>query len=202
MGMEIKMKTTLLSSALLLSVAATSALAAPKWDQVTATYSSFEVGVVDFGGFGVSGTKLITPNLFIAGGLATTSEDDTVLDTTFNELSLGLGYRHALNNTTDVYGVISFEDLEAETDFGSDSENGYGLKAGIRSMVTPKVELAGEIAYVDIEDIDDVTFSISGEYFFTNQFSAGIGYSSGLNVLSEFFEEDLDTLTLSASYSF
>ena len=123
------MKNVLLGTALLLS--ATSAFAGPKWDQVTGTYSSFEIVNVDFDGFGISGTKLIAPNLFIEGGLATASEGDTGADVTFSEISFGLGYRHALNTTTDVYGVISFEDVEIEVGSDSDSENGYGLDGRI-----------------------------------------------------------------------
>ena len=197
------MKNVLLGSALLLSVAATPAFAGPNWNQITGTYSSFDIGILDFDGFGVSGTKLLNSNVFVAGSLSTTSEDQTNEDVTFNEISLGLGYRYAVNNTTDIFGVISYEDAEVDSDFSSsESENGYGLKAGVRSMVAPKVEVSANVSYIEIDDLDDVTFSVSGDYYFTKQFSAGVGYSSGYNVFSEAFNEDLDTLSLSATYSF
>ncbi|RVU84271.1 porin family protein [Leucothrix sargassi] len=201
------MKKVLIGSALLLSVAATSAFAAPKWDQITGTYSAFDIDFdgfkVDFTGFGLSGTKLVTPNLFVEGSLSTVSEDETGDELlSFNELSLGLGYRHSISATTDIFGVVSYEDAEVEAEDETASESGYGLKAGIRSMVSPKVELAAEVKYVDIEDVDNATFAVSGDYFFTPQFSVGASYSTGLNVFSELIEEDFNTLNFSASYSF
>ena len=119
------------------------------------------------------------------------------VDVDFNTLSVGLGYRYSLSKTTDLFGVLSYEDMEVKAssqgNSESESDNGYGLQIGIRSMLSEKVELSGSLQYLDIADETETAIGVSALYNFTEQFSAGVGYSKS---------DDVDTITVSAVYFF
>lgn len=195
------MKKAVLVSALLLSVGAAQAAESPRWDRVSASYQSVDVDSETLTGFGVSGSKLIGEDFFVTASYASSSDDidvfGTKVDVDFNTLSAGLGYRYAISNNSDVFGVVSYEDVELDASAqgvsDSASDNGYGLTAGIRSMVSDKIELTGSIQYIDIADESETAFSVSGLYNFTEQFSAGLGYTKA---------DDVDTISVSATYFF
>jgi hypothetical protein len=172
------MKKVLLGSALLLSVAATPVLAGPHWDQVAISYLSADFDGEDVSGFGLVGTKLINPNIFVGGIYSGLSEDiGNGVDLSLNSLSLGVGMRKAVSATTDIFGAISYENAEVEFSGSSgsisDDANGYGIRAGVRSMVTPMLELSADLGFVDIEDETDTSFAVGADYRVTNQFAAG-----------------------------
>jgi hypothetical protein len=199
--MEIKMKTVMkkvvLASALLLSIGSIQAAESIRWDSASLSYQSVDLDGDKLTGFGVYGTKLIGEDFFIAGGYLSVSDDVELLgsnvDLDFNTLSVGLGYRHAISSNTDLFGIVSYEDMEIEASFqgnsGDVSDNGYGLEAGIRSLVSEKIELSGSLSYIDIADESDTGFNVSATYHFTNQFSVGADYSKS---------DDFDGLSLSA----
>tara|TARA_R110002167_G_scaffold365761_1_gene591350 strand:+ start:316 stop:915 length:600 start_codon:yes stop_codon:yes gene_type:complete len=195
--MEFKMKKLVLASALLLSMGTIQAAESVRWDSASLSYQSVDLDGDKLTGFGISGTKLVSDNVFIAGSYASVSDDIDVfgskVDVDFNTLSIGLGYRHAISSTTDFFGVVSYQDMEVEASFQGnsedDSENGYGLQAGLRSLVTAQLELNGSLSYVEIADESETGFNVSAMYHFTDQFSAGVGYGKS---------DDVDSLSLSA----
>jgi hypothetical protein len=195
------MKKLVLVSALLLSFGSVQAAESPRWDSASISYQSVDVDGDKLTGFGISGSKLLGEDLFVIGGYANASDDINVfgsnVDLDFNTLSIGLGYRYALSQSSDFFGVVSYEDVEVEASYQGNSEsmsdNGYGLTVGVRSMLSEQVELMGSIQYVDVADETETAFSVSTLYNFTEQFSAGVGYSKADND---------DRLSVSAVYFF
>lgn len=195
------MKKLVLASALLLSMGTIQAAESIRWDSASLSYQSVDLDGDKLTGFGIAGTKLVSDNVFIAGSYASVSDDIDVfgskVDVDFNTLSIGLGYRHAISSTTDFFGIVSYQDMEVEASFQGnsedDSENGYGLQAGLRSLVTAQLELSGSLSYVDIADESETGFNVSAMYHFTDQFSAGVGYGKS---------DDVDSLSLSATIFF
>ncbi|WP_187424887.1 porin family protein [Marinomonas sp. IMCC 4694] len=195
------MKKLVLASALLLSMGTIQAAESVRWDSASLSYQSVDLDGDKLTGFGISGTKLVSDNVFIAGSYASVSDDIDVfgskVDVDFNTLSIGLGYRHAISSTTDFFGIVSYQDMEIEASFQGnsegESENGYGLQAGIRSLVTENIELSGSLSYVDIADESETGFNVSAMYHFTEQFSAGVGYGKS---------DDVDSISLSATIFF
>jgi hypothetical protein len=191
------MKKLVLASALLLSMGTVQAVESVRWDNASLSYQSVDLDGDKLTGFGISGTKLVGDNVFIAGSYGSVSDDVDVfgskVDMDLNTLSIGLGYRHAISSTTDFFGIVSYQDMEVEASFQGNSEdaseNGYGLQAGLRSLVTAQLELSGSLSYVDIADESETGFNVSAMYHFTDQFSAGVGYGKS---------DDVDSLSLSA----
>ena len=138
----------------------------------------------------MSGSKLLSENLFIAGSYSSVSDNfgdaDYKAELKFNRLSFGLGYRHVISSNTDLFTIVSLQEMESEFSltFGSESEkdnesdNGYGLQAGVRSLVTKNIELSGSLMYTDVGEYSETDFNVSAMYHFTNLFSAGIGYTT------------------------
>lgn len=191
------MKKIVLASTLLLSVGSIQAEESVRWDSASLSYQSVDIDGDKLTGFGVSGTKLVGEDFFITGNYASVSDDFEVygssVDLDFNTLSVGLGYRHAISSKADLFGIVSYQDMEVEASVegysDSISDNGYGLQAGIRSLVSENVELMGSLDYVDIDGESETGFNVSAMYHFTNQFSAGVGYGKS---------DDVDSLSASA----
>jgi hypothetical protein len=97
----------------------------------------------------------------------------------YTELSAGIGINYSVSETVDLVGRLSYVDVEAEAFGYSEDENGYGLGAGVRAMVTPEFELNGGIAYADLGgDYDsDTALLLGAVYNFTEMFAATAGVS-------------------------
>ena len=125
----------------------------PDYDTLSVSYGATEFDDTDWelSGFSFSGTKLINDNVFVAGGYASASDDVEFcffgcveVELTLSELNLGVGYRHAMTSSTDIYAAVSYVKVDVElTNSGnseSNDENGHAIVFGLRSMLTDKVE--------------------------------------------------------------
>lgn len=173
-------------TALSASLVSVSAFAdTPDWRYVEGGYLSYDSeGGFDPDGLQVNGKYLLDPNIYVNGefGWAESGITD------FTTLTIGGGYRFALNNTTDAYVGANFERFDA--DYYDD--NGYSLNAGVRSMITPELEVNGELGYFKIDE-GEVTLKAGAYYYFNPQFAVGASYE---------FMEDTDVFQLSARYAF
>lgn len=174
---------------------------APNWNFIQGSYITAESDDSDLefepDGFGIAGSFLLNENIYFNAGYSSLSDEIYNVDVDFNQGTLGLGYRHPLTENTDMYGGVSYEYVEAEveSDFGSDSadDSGYGLRLGVRSMVTDAIELTGQVAYIKIDDESETAIGVAAFYHFNNNVSIGGGYSA---------QEDLDSLSASVRFSF
>lgn len=196
------MKKTLLVSTLLACSGLAQAAESPRWDSATVSYQSVDLDGETFSGFGLSAFKLISDDFFATGSYSNTSDDITIyesakVDLDLDMLSIGFGYRYELTPNTDFFGIVSYEDIELESSYLGNSlsngDNGYGLEAGVRSMVTADIELKGSIKYINIDGSSETALNVAAVYNFTEQFAASIGYSKS---------DDLDVLSIAAVYYF
>ena len=172
--------------------------ASPSYDFVKAGYVQADIedaGDFEPSGFQIQGFKSLNENVYLTGRYGQLSEDVSGVDIDLDYASAGVGYRYGLTQNTDFFGEVTYEyvniDVELDSISGED-DNGYGITAGIRSMLSEQFELRGAIRYIDIED-DETAFEIGADYFFTPQFSFGATYV---------IADDVDLLGVSARYSF
>ncbi len=151
---------------------------------VQAKYALTDIEHTDIGidGFGVGGSFLFAPNLYVVGGYEQAETDEfsfggpasTIEFTTFE---LGVGYRQGLAANVDLNAVIEMiqQDVEGTGELQglSDDDNGYGIGAGLRYMVWPQVELFGSGSFVSIFDDHEALVSAGGRFHFSNLISAG-----------------------------
>ena len=196
------MKKTLIISTLLVCSGLAQAEESLRWDSAAISYQSVDLDGETFSGFGLSASKLISDDFFVTGSYSNSSDDITIyesekVDLDLDMLSIGFGYRYELTQSTDFFGIVSYEDIELESSYLGNSlstgDNGYGLEAGVRSMVTADIELKGAIKYINIDDSSETALNVAAVYNFTEQFAASIGYSNS---------DDLDVLSIAAVYYF
>ena len=191
------MKRTILAS--IFGVLSLNAFAAsPSYDFVKAGYVQADIedaGDFEPTGFQIQGFKSLNENVYLTGRYGQLGEDVSGVDIDLDYASAGVGYRYGLTQNTDFFGEVTYEyvniDVELDSISGED-DNGYGITAGIRSMLSEQFELRGAIRYIDIED-DETAFEIGADYFFTPQFSFGATYV---------IADDVDLLGVSARYTF
>ena len=172
--------------------------ASPSYDFVKAGYVQADIedaGDFEPSGFQIQGFKSLNENVYLTGRYGQLGEDVSGVDIDLDYASAGVGYRYGLTQNTDFFGEVTYEyvniDVELDSISGED-DNGYGITAGIRSMLSEQFELRGAIRYIDIED-DETAFEIGADYFFTSQFSFGATYV---------IADDVDLLGVSARYTF
>ena len=172
--------------------------ASPSYDFVKVGYVQADIedaGDFEPTGFQIQGFKSLNENVYLTGRYGQLGEDVSGVDIDLDYASAGVGYRYGLTQNTDFFGEVTYEyvnlDIELDSISGED-DNGYGITAGIRSMLSEQFELRGAIRYIDIED-DETAFEIGADYFFTPQFSFGATYV---------IADDVDLLGVSARYTF
>ncbi|WP_175405163.1 outer membrane beta-barrel protein [Salinimonas lutimaris] len=172
----------------------------PAWDYVQATYvqADIESPVGDFKPKGVIPyiSKKITDDIFVAGSYSQIDDTWQGVDMDVTQGTAGVGYRYGLNQTTDVYGILSYEyaDIEYASALGTltTDDDGYGLTAGVRSMVMPNVELKGSVRYIDTTD-STTSVNVGADYLISPEFAVGLNYDMG---------DDVDVFGVNARYNF
>lgn len=196
------MKKVLLGLALLSSVGIANADVAPNWNYVALSYQSAgiegeDLEGEDLEGFGFSGSTLMGEDVFVIGAYSSVSTEIEIyredVDLNLKSMVVGVGYRYGATEDLDVFGVISYQSAEVEASYedssGSVESNGNGLEIGIKSLLTPQLELTASVAYVaTINDESETALSVSATYHLDEHFGIAAGYGQ---------TEDVDTLSLS-----
>jgi hypothetical protein len=160
-------------------------------------YDYLEVGytIVDLDDFNadltalsLGGSFLVTEEVYVFGNYADgrTENFNFFGDRGRLDLSgytLGVGYRYALSRLTDLNFAAAFErqKFSGRRDLsylGSDSENGYSLTVGLRSLVSPQFEFLADVTYIDVGD-DDTVLGLGGLWHFHPQVALGAGVTLG-----------------------
>jgi opacity protein-like surface antigen len=194
------MKTKHLLLITTLSATCSTLAASPDWDFVELGYVSADIdGVseVSPAGFNIGASKLLGENIFIVGSFSRLSDNYEGVDLDLDQSSLGVGYRYAMTENTDLYTVLSYEYIKVKaSDDGfsvSDDDNGTGLTAGIRSRLSSNLEVDASLAVIFSGSDNETTFGVGINYYFTDNFAAGLGYTRS---------DDLETIGASLRYAF
>lgn len=128
---------------------------------------------VDPDGIYLKGNFALGENVFLRGGYVTLSDNILGFDVDVRELQLGLGYRMPIGANSSWYVAADYLSAELEIEsFGDVDADGFQLVTGARGFVSDKVELYGELGYVDVENEDGIGASVGGIYHLTSQFGA------------------------------
>jgi opacity protein-like surface antigen len=161
----------------------TLAVGAPAFAADGFSYSNIEVGYAQTeidsekgNGFTLAGSAEFGANLY---GFASYTDSDYDFGLSTSWLTAGLGFHWPLNPALDLVTGASLEKINVKiSGVGSDSENGYGLNAGLRGRIAERLELTAGVKYADFgQGIDDFTVSGGARYYFTEQFAAGLDIS-------------------------
>ena len=216
------MKKLLIAAALSVSAFSATANNNPNWDYVDVSYASAKFDDLGLGddklkGFSLTGSKKVADNAFVFASHISVSNDfkenisedgfemKTEADLELSLTSAGVGYLHNLSKTTDAFFTLSYEEVGFDTtykatygdevfrDSGDESENGYGIGLGIRTVVMENVEMLGQIKRIDIDDEKETSITLGAKYFIKDNFSAGLQFNK---------IDDLKTTSLHLAYHF
>lgn len=162
----------------------------PRYTYVEAGYSRLDFDNLDNDGdfFNGGGSLAVHKNVHLFADYAAGSVDVSNNDVDVTNVQAGVGLNVPLSNTVDFIFDVAY--LWTELEFGNNSvdDDGYGLRAGVRAMLTPKFELNGGGTYADYSDSDNdednTALYVGGVYNFTDMFAMTGGVSVGDNVTS------------------
>ncbi len=186
------MKMLFLLAGLLLQGISIAETAAERPVDLSYSYAELRFVDVDFrGGDGIrfSGSYKLDDNWLIVGGLTTLDFDNNV-DSTLVEL--GGGYVWHYSDDFDLVSTLRL--VRSEVDVGGidADETGFALSAGTRGLLTPQFEVRGSVNHINLDD-SDTYLELAGDYYFTEQFSAGVSLE---------FAGDMDAVTIGARWFF
>jgi hypothetical protein len=171
----------LLASALPFAAAADE----PRYTYLEGGYQFIDIDVgggvdVDGDGFGIGGSVSVTDHIHL---LASYSKVDLDFGIDASEYSVGVGGRLPVGPGVHLTGSVGWAWAKLDTPFGDFDDDGIFLSGGVRWMATERVELNGELTYVDLDDAgDDTTLSIGLLFHLTPDLALGIGALFGDDV--------------------
>lgn len=168
----------ILATVAALTVGAAALAETPSYNYIEGVYQRVDLDD-DFGpnidgdGFGIGGSFELADNWHIFGGYSTVGFDFGI---DLNELAIGAGYHADISDAASFYANLAYVSAEVDVSgFGSVDDNGYGMMVGLRGFVAERLELDGNLSYVDLGDGSDGTaLGASALYAFGDRFSAGL----------------------------
>lgn len=176
------------------AVVAVAGMATAQADDLSYSYAEGGFGVVDFDalsedgdGYFLGGSIGFGTNWLGFAEYSVASFDEAGADVDVDEIQLGFGGHWPMSKGVDFVGKLAYVDQSVDVSvpgFGSASadENGYMLSAGVRGVAFDRLDLTGEIQYVDVGDGSDTGLGLRGLYQFTDMFSLGARVGSSDDV--------------------
>jgi len=203
------MKKQLLMSSLIVAASALSFSAHATnldYNTMSVSYSTVEIddSNLDLSGVSVSGSKLLTDNVFVGATFSSRGDDVNYcyyrcddIEVTHTQISLAAGYRHELTNSTDIYAAVGYASVDYELKYDGYEDNGddsgHLLNLGIRSLLTDNIEFLGSIGMVDIGDESETSVDVGLAYHINDRFTVGASIDKS---------EDSSGYAISARYNF
>ena len=158
----------------------------PNYNFVQAAYQRAEVdgqfGIdIDGDSFGLSGSFDVGQDFHVFGGY---QQFDFDFGIDLDQYTLGLGWHPGISSNTDLVLALAYVNVEAEAPGISDDDDGYSASVGLRSMLSDRFELAGNLVYTDIGAGDgDVSVAAQAWYSLTESFAIGAGAEADDDVI-------------------
>jgi hypothetical protein len=152
------------------------------YNEIGAGYTSMELDSGTFTGYGISATYLLTENFFVVGSYGSFEKSsDTIASTTGS-----IGYRMPIAANTDAVATIGY----GYTTISGGHIDSYPMSLGVRSAVTPAIDLGADLIYVEKDSAESgfgasIKYKISSNLFVSgiyksltdsSQYTIGIGY--------------------------
>jgi hypothetical protein len=186
------MKKLFLLAGLLLQGIASAQSAEQKPVDLSYSYAELRFVDVDFrGGDGIriNGSYELEGNWLIVGGLTALDFDNNV-DSTLVEI--GGGYVWHYSDDFDLVSTLRLVRSEIEVGGIDTDETGFAFSAGARGLLAPEFEIRGSVNHINLDN-SDTYLELAGDYYFTDQFSAGVSLE---------FAGDTDVFTIGVRWFF
>jgi len=188
------MKKTLLLLAALLIQTTAAAQTNRQPLQSNLNYNFAELRFVDVDtnggdGFRLAGSYELDRQWILVGALTALDFNNNV-DSTL--LEIGGGYVWSYANNFDLVGTLRLVRAEVDTPVGDGDDTGFAFSAGARGLLAPQFEVRGSVNHINLDN-SDTYLQVAGDYYFTNQISAGLSLD---------FAGDTDSISVGARWFF
>ena len=148
---------------------------------VRAVTEDFDDGGPDSEGFSLRGSLSLSDSVYLFGKYDWRELDIVGRNIEDNEGNFGLGVNFPLSYNLDLVVQGSYEWIDVNTPgFNDFDDNGFGALAGLRSAISPELELNGHVRYRNLDELDEETFVGAGAvYSFSNGASIGGEWEHG-----------------------
>jgi hypothetical protein len=191
--MKLMKKMLLIVATLLMyGTAAAQTTAQPSQSELSYNYAELRFVDVDSNGgdgFRFGGSYELNGPWLLLGAI-TALDFNSNVDSTL--LELGGGYVWNYTDDFDLVGTLRLVRAEVDTPGGSANDTGFALSAGTRGLIAPQFEVRGSVNHINMDN-SDTYLELAGDYYFTEQFSAGLSLE---------FAGDTDSLTIGARWFF
>ena len=140
-------------------------------------------------GFQLAGSYELDGPWILVGSLTALDFNNNV-DTTL--LEIGGGYVWDYSADFDLFSTLRLVWGEVDTPVGDADDTGVAFSAGTRGFLAPKFEIRGSVNHINLDD-SDTYLQFAGDYYFTDQLSAGVSLD---------FAGDTDSFSIGARWYF
>lgn len=197
-----KIKSLAVTTALLLGMGSTAALAnSPSFSYIEGRYVEMDEAETTFDGFEAEISGRLGQYMFLSGSYGELSGDwADIAGADFNIATGRLGFIFGRDERVAAYvgPQVSYIDTnyglgsDGDWQLGSESSTDYGAFAGVRAMILPRVEVNGEVSYIDFERESLTSYTAGTKLYLTPNLAATGQLRMG----------DLDGFTVGLNYSF
>ena len=157
-------------------------------------YSYAELRFVDVDtsggdGFRLGGSYELDGQWILVGALTALDFNNNV-DSTL--LEIGGGYVWNYSDDFDLVSTLRLVRAEVDTPGGDADDKGFAFSAGARGLLAPQFEVRGSVNHINLDN-SDTYLQLAGDYYFTDQISAGVSLD---------FAGDTDSFSLGARWFF
>lgn len=137
-------------------------------------------GSVDGDGFDLGGVFSFNENFYVLGNYEDVTYDGNGGDLEVTTLSLGVGgHSNTYTGAIDIFGNLTFEDLELEIGGLSGDDSGLGVEIGARTALGANADGYISYKFTDIDDAESDFFKLGGNYMFTPNWAITAEYRTG-----------------------
>lgn len=158
------------------------------------SYSFAELRFVDVDsnggdGFLLAGSYELDGEWILVGAMTALDFNGNV-DSTL--LEIGGGYVWKYSDDFDLVSTLRLVRAEVDTPGGDFDDSGFAFSAGARGLLAPQFEIRGSVNHLNLDN-SDTYLQLAGDYYFTEQISAGVSLD---------FAGDTDSISIGARWYF
>lgn len=148
------------------------------WDYVDVRYTGYEEPGADGDGFGIAGAFSVNDQWYALGAYDDLGLEAFGFDVDVSMWRLGMGYHAPIDGSVHGFAEVTYEAIEVSVLGFSADDNGYGVRFGLRGMVTDALELSGGLRYVDVGS-SDTLISLGAVYNVTETVALTANFEDG-----------------------
>lgn len=142
----------------------------------------------DFNGLTITASKIVWNNLFVTAGYSNLSHreeldeydlDQFRLKLGFETFKLGVGYAEALNDSVDIFTVLSIFDKELQANGIAMSLDTTTYGVGLRSGISDNLEVNTSLSYHEVknDELSGSVLKVGGVYKLNDKLSATASFA-------------------------